>query len=218
VKLEFLCDSYKIKEIARLRKIDLKEINDTILLKKAEENKKSIKIEWQEHEKKLMSLINMILPNLDDDFVIKIYIFPNEVPVGACNCQTKEILFGYKNEYDGFHLVTICHEITHILIYKYRKEKLISRVTDETIAFLVAECEIRKQLTGKEYFTKFFDGNLSELHNKAVYTARSNLDIWNEYIKEKEKNVEKLLFEIEKNVSIEEKEKYNSAKLKDFLN
>jgi len=123
VKLEFLCDSYKIKEIARLRKIDLKEINDTILLKKAEENKKSIKIEWQEHEKKLMSLINMILPNLDDDFVIKIYIFPNEVPVGACNCQTKEILFGYKNEYDGFHLVTICHEITHILIYKYRKEK-----------------------------------------------------------------------------------------------
>jgi len=56
------------------------------------------------------------------------------------------------------------------------------------------------------------------LHNKAVYTARSNLDIWNEYIKEKEKNVEKLLFEIEKNVSIEEKEKYNSAKLKDFLN
>ena len=92
MKLEFLCDSYKIKEIARLRKIDLKEINDTILLKKAEENKKSIKIEWQEHEKKLMSLINMILPNLDDDFVIKIYIFPNEVPVGACNCQTKEIL------------------------------------------------------------------------------------------------------------------------------
>lgn len=81
MKLEFLCDSYKIKEIARLRKIDLKEINDTILLKKAEENKKSIKIEWQEHEKKLMSLINMILPNLDDDFVIKIYIFPNEVPV-----------------------------------------------------------------------------------------------------------------------------------------
>ena len=44
MKLEFLCDSYKIKEIARLRKIDLKEINDTILLKKAEENKKSIKI------------------------------------------------------------------------------------------------------------------------------------------------------------------------------
>ena len=39
MKLEFLCDSYKIKEIARLRKIDLKEINDTILLKKAEENK-----------------------------------------------------------------------------------------------------------------------------------------------------------------------------------
>lgn len=51
MKLEFLCDIYKIKEIARLRKIDLKEINDTILLKKAEENKKSIKIEWQEHEK-----------------------------------------------------------------------------------------------------------------------------------------------------------------------
>jgi len=42
VKLEFLCDSYKIKEIARLRKIDLKEINDTILLKKAEGNKKRI--------------------------------------------------------------------------------------------------------------------------------------------------------------------------------
>lgn len=218
MKLEFLCDIDKIKEIARLRKIDLKGINEENLLKKAEENKKNIKTEWEEHEKKLMTLINMILPDLDNDFLIKIYIFPNEVPVGACNCQTKEILFGYKNEYDGFHLVTICHEITHILIYKYRSEKLISRVTDETVAFLVAECEIRKQLTGKEYFSKFFDGDLSELHNKAVYTARNNLDIWNEYLKENEKNVEKLLFDIEKNVSIEEKEKFNSAKLKDFLN
>lgn len=218
MKLEFLCDIDKIKEIARLRKIDLKGINEENLLKKAEENKKNIKIEWEEHEKKLMTLINMILPDLDNDFLIKIYIFPNEVPVGACNCQTKEILFGYKNEYDGFHLVTICHEITHILIYKYRSKKLISRVTDETVAFLVAECEIRKQLTGKEYFSKFFDGDLSELHNKAVYTARNNLDIWNEYLKENEKNVEKLLFDIEKNVSIEEKEKFNSAKLKDFLN
>lgn len=218
MKLEFLCDIDKIKEIARLRKIDLKEKNDMTLLEKAEENKKNIKIEWQENEERLMSLINSVLPNLDDDFIIKIYIFPNEVPIGACNCQTKEILFGYKNEYDGFHLVTICHEITHILIYKYRKEKLISRVTDETIAFLVAECEIRKQLTGKEYFTKFFDGDLSELHNRAVCTARNNLDIWREYLKEEEKNVEKLLFEIEKNVSVDEKEKYNSAKLKDFLN
>lgn len=218
MKLEFLCDIDKIKEIARLRKIDLKEKNDMTLLEKAEENKKNIKIEWQENEERLMSLINSVLPNLDDDFIIKIYIFPNEVPIGACNCQTKEILFGYKNEYDGFHLVTICHEITHILIYKYRKEKLISRVTDETIAFLVAECEIRRQLTGKEYFTKFFDGDLSELHNRAVCTARNNLDIWREYLKEEEKNVEKLLFEIEKNVSVDEKEKYNSAKLKDFLN
>lgn len=43
MKLEFLCDSYKIKEIARLRKIDLKEINDTILLKKLKKIKKVLK-------------------------------------------------------------------------------------------------------------------------------------------------------------------------------
>ena len=218
MKLEFLCDINKIKEIAKLRKINLEGMTDDVLLKKAEENKRKIKIEWEEHEKELLDLINTILPDLDNNFFIKIYIFPNEVPVGACNCETKEILFGYKNEYDGFHLVTICHEITHILIYKYRKGKLISRVTDETIAFLVAECETRNQLTGKEYFTKFFDGDLSELHAKAVYTARNNINIWNDYLKENKKNVEKLLFDIEKNVSTEAKEKYNSAKLKDFLN
>lgn len=218
MKVEFVCDLKKIKDIANLRKINLNEFNEEDILKKAENNRLLIEKEWKKYEKKLISALNEILPKQDNKLKVKIYIFPEEVPVGACNCDTKEILFGYKEEYGGFNLVTICHEITHILIYRYRKEKIISRITDETIAFLVGECEIRRQLTGQKYFSDFFSGELSDLHKMAVCTAKENIDIWNKYLQEKEKDLDKLLRNIEKNISKIEKEKYKTVKLKEFLN
>lgn len=218
MKIEYKVDFNKIQEVAKMRQIDLNNYSKDEIIRKANENEKSIEKEWNEKEEELINILNEILPSLDNNYIIKIYIFPKEVPVGACNCETKEILFGYKKEYKYFNLVTICHEITHILIYKYRKRNIISRITDETIAFLVAECEIRKRLTGEKYFSNFFSGELSDLHYKAVYTASENLTIWNDYLQDKEKNIKKLLQNIEKNVSKIEKEKYKEVKLRDFLN
>lgn len=218
MKIEFLCDLKKIKDIATLRKINLSKFKDDDLLEKAENMRILIEKKWKKHESNLIVILNEILPKLDNKLKVKVYIFPDEIPVGACNCNTKEIFFGYKEEYEGFSLVTICHEIAHILIYKYRKEKIISRVTDETIAFLVGECEIRKKLTGQEYFSNFFSGELSDLHKEAVYVAKENINIWNKYLEDNERDLDKLLVDIEKNISKSEKDKYRTVKLKEFLN
>lgn len=217
MKIEYKVDFNKIQEVAQMQQIDLNNYSKNYIIRKANKNKEIIEREWNEKEKELTDILNYILPNLDNNDTIKIYIFPEEVPIGACNCETKEILFGYKEEYKYFNLVTICHEITHMLIYKFRKTNVISRITDETIAFLVAECEIRKRLTGKEYFSNFFSGALSDLHSKAVHTALENLYIWDDYLQNKEKDIMKLLLNIEKNISNIEKKKYKEVKLRDFL-
>lgn len=217
MRVEFRCDLEKIKEIAKMRKINLENFNENEIIRNAEKNKKKIESEWRKKETELISVLKKMLPNLDDDYNIKIYIFPINIPVGACNCETKEILYGYPEEYKGFNLVTICHEITHILIYKYRKEKIMSRITDETIAFLVAECEVRRKLTKKEYFIDFFSGKLSNLHQEAVIMARKNLDNWKNYLLKEDKNIEELIYSIEKNVPKLKKEMYKGTRLKEYL-
>lgn len=218
IKLEFQCDLKKIQEIAKIRKISLNANSENAILKSAEDNKSTIARKWKENERLLVGMLNDILPGLDNNYNIKVFVFPKEIPIGACNCDTREILFGYREEYIGFCLVVICHEIAHILIYNYRKKKLISRLTDETVAFLVAECEVRKVLTGCEYFSPFFKGKLSNLHSQALCMALKNIEIWNSYLQKSRKNIGDLLLTLEKHVSKTEREKYENVQLKEFLN
>lgn len=215
----FNYDINLIKKIAEIKKINIEKKQIITIEKNAIEKLNFIQNNWNAIERKLKDIFLELIPKeyVDYSILINIYAFPEDISIGACNCEDKKILFGYKEEYKNFSIVTICHEIAHILIYKYRKEGIISRITDEVFAFLIAECEIRRRLNNCRYFEKFFLGKLSELHNYVLKKSKIHIDLWNRYINTSNKNLKKLLETIESSVNDDEKEKYDNMKLKNFL-
>ena len=217
MKLHFMTDLSLMKQIAGLKELSLDGIDDTELLSAAEKNKISLEQQWQKYaaeiEKKLQNIVKSEWQDLD----VQIFVFPDNIKIGACNCEEHKILFGYREEYPGFGLITICHEIVHMLIYKYRKQQHISRLADEIFVFLSAECELRKKLFGKEYFVDFFSGPLSPFHQEALAKSRLLVSSWQAYLLDKNISCKGFLEFIEKNITTAEKNEYNAVKLKDFI-
>lgn len=57
MRVEFRCDLEKIKEIAKMRKINLENFNENEIIRNAEKNKKEIEIEWRKKETELISAL-----------------------------------------------------------------------------------------------------------------------------------------------------------------
>ncbi len=218
MKLHFLTNLSLIKQIAQLRDISLSKIDDVVLMVDAKKNKEKLKRQWEKYQETIENNIKNIVRNeWVDNLDVKIFVFPDYIQVGACNCEELKILFGCKEEYPGFGLITICHEIIHMLIYKYRKDRKVSRLTDEVFVFLSAECELRKRLLNKDYFSGFFSGQLSPFHKDALQISKKLVENWNSYLLNKTISCKSFLDFIEKNISINMKEGYDNIKLTDFI-
>ena len=217
MKLHFLTNLSLMKQIAQLKGISLAEIEDTKLIADAEKNKERLKNQWEKYFEKIELGIKEIVRNECKEIEVHVFVFPDYIQIGACNCEEFKILFGYQEEYPGFGLITICHEIIHMLIYKYRKNHSISRLTDEIFVFLTAECELRKRLFNKEYFSGFFSGPLSSFHEEALKKSKELLKSWLLYLSKENASCKSFLDFIEKSISMQEREEYNNIKLTDFI-
>lgn len=115
-KLRFFCNFYK-RELTS---------HDFVL---ANRLKKTVEKNWQENQENIEKNLSLLFPN-SSELIVRIFLFPENYNLGACQTKDKIILLGQKSRSRNFYSAILAHELTHILLSKqiFKRKPIIDEV------------------------------------------------------------------------------------------